>query len=224
MHTVATYSQLHSQNNGSLQSTRQMNPSIILLSARHELLYLTPTARQILGRLDRAESNLPSVDRLPPIIQGLCDTIEIARRRCSSPTEWAAVQIHRMILTTHHRIEVGGFIIPEWSTPPSHRLLIVLEMLLAEAPRAAEDTVPPPQLTARQESVAHGLMRGLTNKEMAVELRLSAHTIKEYVRAIMIKVKATTRAGVVARLAGAAHPINQSQEPTRSECDSNVLT
>ncbi|OQW62884.1 MAG: hypothetical protein BVN28_04835 [Nitrospira sp. ST-bin4] len=217
MYTVSTYSRSPAQSNRNLKSTRELNPGIVLLSAEHEFLYLTPTARQILHRIDPGGSNLPSAKHLPPIIRDLCDTIENARRHCSSPTEWATVQIRRITLTTHHRIALGGFIIPEWGTSPSHRLLIVLEMLVAEAPLNDAKAAPPPQLTARQESIAQGLMRGLTNKEMATELCISAHTVKEYVRAIMTKVKATTRAGVVARLVGASQSVNQVETPVPSD-------
>ncbi len=214
MRTPETFSLPQSQISRTRESTGQLNPGVILLSSRHELLYITPTAQQILRHIN---DSLSSPDRLPAIIRDLCGTIEKARHHCSSPTEWAAVQIHRITLTTHHRIALGGFIIPEWSTTPSHRLLIVLEMLVTEVSSHGTNTTPTPPLTARQESVARGLMRGLTNKEMAAELRLSTHTIKEYVRAIMTKVKATTRAGVVARLVGAAQPVNQAEEPVPSD-------
>lgn len=208
MRTLETSSQPPSQSSRKRESPGPLNPGIILLSSGHELLYITPTALQILRHID---DSLPSPDRLPPIIRDLCGTIENARRHCSSPTEWATVQIHRMTLMTHHRIALSGFIIPEWNTPPSHRLLIVLEILVAEISSHGTNTTPASPLTARQESVARGLMRGLTNKEMATELCLSTHTIKEYVRAIMTKVKATTRAGVVARLVGAPQSVNKAE-------------
>lgn len=214
MRIPETFSLPQSQTSRTRDSTEQLNTGVILLSSGHELLYITPTAQQILHHTD---GRLPSPGHLPPIIRDLCGTIENARRHCSSSTEWATVQIRRITLTTHHRIALGGFIIPEWSTPPSHRLLIVLEMLAAEAPLNDTKAAPLPQLTARQESIAHGLMRGLTNKEMATELCISAHTVKEYVRAIMTKVKATTRAGVVAQLVGASQSVNQVETPAPSD-------
>lgn len=209
MHQIEARSALKIEGNHAIKSRRLLKPGVILLTARQELVYITPTAQRILIHLGQVSDGSRSMDGLPPVIKNLCDTIEDARRHCASPAEWAFVHIHRMTLTAHRQIELGGFIVPERGTPPSHRLMIVLEMLITAAQTNGTQTMNVPQLTARQESVARGLMRGLTNKELAAELSLSAHTVKEYVRAIMAKYEATTRAGVVACLVSGSRSITQ---------------
>jgi DNA-binding CsgD family transcriptional regulator len=216
MHQAEALSPLETQGHHNLKSRQPLNPGVILLTARQELLYITPTAQRILRHLDRAAGSLPQTDRLPPIVQDLCEMVEQARRRCLSSMEWTSIQIHRTTLTAHHQIGLGGFILPEWTTPPSHRLLIVLELLTLHTLPNGDGAAPLPLLTARQESVARGLMRGLTNKEMAVELQLSVHTVKEYVRAIMTKYEATTRAGVAACLASSSQSASRTHETERA--------
>ncbi len=216
MRAAEPFSPLKTEGTHNLESRRPLNPGVILLTPQHELLYITPTAQRILRHLNHANGSPFSTDGLPPLIRSLCDTIEDARRHCASPAEWTSVHIQRITLTRQHQIELGGFVVPERGTPPSHRLLVVLEMFLTRAHTNGVHTMASPQLTARQESVARGLMRGLTNKELAAELSLSAHTVKEYVRAIMTKYEATTRAGVVACLASGSQSISQIHEAERA--------
>ena len=55
-------------------------------------------------------------------------------------------------------------------------------------------------LTPRERDVASLLMNGLTSKEIAQQLDLSAHTVKGYLHFIMTKLGVTTRSGIVGKL------------------------
>ena len=55
-------------------------------------------------------------------------------------------------------------------------------------------------LTPRERDVASLLMNGLTSKEIAQQLDLSAHTVKGYLHFIMMKLGVTTRSGIVGKL------------------------
>jgi DNA-binding CsgD family transcriptional regulator len=55
-------------------------------------------------------------------------------------------------------------------------------------------------LTDRETQALLGLARGLTSKEVAEEMHISPHTVKAYVRLIMIKLGVTRRAGIVGKL------------------------
>lgn len=67
-------------------------------------------------------------------------------------------------------------------------------------------------LTAREQEVIELIARGLTNRDIAAELNLSSHTVKEYVSAVLHKLGARTRAEAVSR-AGAAGLLSGSREP-----------
>ncbi len=54
-------------------------------------------------------------------------------------------------------------------------------------------------LTAREQEVLRFLLQGLTNKEIAARLEISANTVKAFLRLLMIKMGVSTRSGVVGR-------------------------
>jgi len=55
------------------------------------------------------------------------------------------------------------------------------------------------QLSAREIEVLDGMRRGLTNKDIAVSLSLSEHTVKAHVKSILGKLESADRAEAVAR-------------------------
>lgn len=177
---------------------------VLLLSVNHDILYVSSDGFVILQRLHQFEHEYPPSMTLPQSVQRLCLDLDNARRERNTPIEWASIQLEQTTGPTLAPVTLRGFVIPEWSTPLTCRLLILFESRQVGSTLVLTDannkTFP---LTERQHAIAKGLIRGLTNKELANELHISAHTVKEYVRVIMGKVQASTRAGVVARLSGA---------------------
>jgi DNA-binding CsgD family transcriptional regulator len=55
-------------------------------------------------------------------------------------------------------------------------------------------------LTDREQEALMGVALGLTSKELAVRMKISPNTVKAFLRLIMVKMGATTRAGIVGRL------------------------
>lgn len=55
-------------------------------------------------------------------------------------------------------------------------------------------------LTDREQEALLGVAMGLTSKELAVRMHISPNTVKAFLRLIMGKMGATTRAGIVGRL------------------------
>ncbi|MFQ5401318.1 MAG: LuxR family transcriptional regulator [Anaerolineae bacterium] len=80
--------------------------------------------------------------------------------------------------------------------------LIVIDTKLAEAilpaPLLATDA-PPAELTPREVEVLHLVAEGLTNKAIARQLGISAHTVKFHVNAAMTKLGAQSRTEAVVR-------------------------
>lgn len=55
-------------------------------------------------------------------------------------------------------------------------------------------------LTPREQEITRGVSRGLTNQEIAAELFLSPHTVRDHLKAIFAKVDVASRGELVARL------------------------
>lgn len=190
------------------ESATALNTGVMLLSLTRDILFITPDASRMLRQLWQSNHHVPSAIPLPSIIHEMCDEMTTAWHHCASTHDWTSIQMRRITPPLQPRLRLEGYVVPERGRPPTCRLLIIFETLSnvphPEGARTpASTTFRHPLLTARQEAVAQGLMRGLTNKELANELALSTHTIKDYVRIIMAKLNVSTRAGVVARLIGA---------------------
>lgn len=56
------------------------------------------------------------------------------------------------------------------------------------------------QLTGRERETVTFLLRGLTSKEIAARMSISPNTVKAFLKLVMVKVGASTRTGIVAKL------------------------
>jgi ATP/maltotriose-dependent transcriptional regulator MalT len=75
-----------------------------------------------------------------------------------------------------------------------------IEGLLVEAAAAGLKRRPEtPELTARERAVLGMIVDGMTNREMADALGLSAHTVKDHVSSLYRRLGAVNRAGAVKR-------------------------
>jgi DNA-binding CsgD family transcriptional regulator len=54
-------------------------------------------------------------------------------------------------------------------------------------------------LTAREQDVVQRLFEGLTTKQIATQLEISPHTVKAFLRLIMVKMEVSTRSGIVGK-------------------------
>ena len=56
------------------------------------------------------------------------------------------------------------------------------------------------RLTPRELEIVHLLFKGLTSKEMAQAMSVSPHTIKTFLRLIMMKMSVSTRSGIIGKV------------------------
>src|ERR1019366_2438506 len=70
-------------------------------------------------------------------------------------------------------------------------------------------------LTERQHEALLGIATGLSNKEMAQRMRISPNTVKVYLRLIMAKMGATSRAEVAAKLLEVTSDDQPGSKPDR---------
>jgi DNA-binding CsgD family transcriptional regulator len=57
-------------------------------------------------------------------------------------------------------------------------------------------------LTQRERETVEFLLQGLTSKEIGTRMKISANTVKAFLRLIMVKMKVSTRSGIAGKLAG----------------------
>jgi DNA-binding CsgD family transcriptional regulator len=57
-------------------------------------------------------------------------------------------------------------------------------------------------LTQREGETVEFLLQGLTSKEIATRMNISANTVKAFIRLIMVKMNVSTRSGIAGKVAG----------------------
>lgn len=57
-------------------------------------------------------------------------------------------------------------------------------------------------LTPREQDTIQLLLRGLTTKEIAQEMKISPNTVKAFLRLVMVKMGVSTRSGIIGKIVG----------------------
>ncbi|MDR7326159.1 MULTISPECIES: response regulator transcription factor [Catenuloplanes] len=87
-------------------------------------------------------------------------------------------------------------VVPGWGTTVTATLPLAAggaEAVAATWPAAASGAVRRARLNARELEVLDGIARGLRNRAIAAELRLSEHTVKFHVRNLLEKLGVSSR-------------------------------
>ena len=82
--------------------------------------------------------------------------------------------------------------------------------------KASSDSQPDGRLTGRQREVAFLVARGLTNRQIASELRISENTVANHVARILRKLDATSRSRIVIWFTESGQAGEQRDVPTRA--------
>lgn len=181
---------------GRMTMTGQSSPGVLVLSVTREPVYVAGSARKFLAELsDFRLTSWADHDALPLAVHAVCDELEHSARR-----DWDKREVHHLAHTEQRSLLLRGYGVADGR---SGRFLILLSTEPVSTPKGP---APEYRFTERQRTILDGLVQGQTNKQIAASMTLSVHTVKEYVRQLMMKLETTTRTGIVARMAGLAHP------------------
>jgi DNA-binding CsgD family transcriptional regulator len=70
-------------------------------------------------------------------------------------------------------------------------------------------------LTDREQETVQSILQGLTNKEIAQRMDISPNTVKAFIRLVMVKMRVSTRSGIVGKIVDCAspHPVRAAHLP-----------
>lgn len=152
-----------------------------------------------------AESARPDVvimDIMMPTMDGIAATEEIVRRMPEAKV---------LILTTsgssddYSRALAAGAYGIVVKRAANMELLAAIRKVAAEkktispeARRLMQDDPPTPKLTERQLGIIHSMMRGLTNREIAVQFSITPNGVKAHIKRVCNKIGAANRTEAVA--------------------------
>ena len=194
---------------GRVPATHVAIPGVLVLSLQREPVYITGSAHHFLAELAGAPRASWGRAALPLPVQTVCDALERAEHR-----DWDKRQAHLRAQTGQGSVRVRGYGVVEGR---ASRFLILLSTIPAESP--APVPAPVYRFSDQQQAIVDGLVRGETNKEIATTMGISIHTVKEYVRHLMMKLKTHTRTGIVAHVAGLT-PSAPQDSPSRPRAGS----
>jgi DNA-binding CsgD family transcriptional regulator len=173
---------------------------ILVMTTSLQLLYMNGAARTLCGHLTAHRTGLAIHGIVPTEVLELCDALVNALSAHSDLKDWDQLQLTRVTGPADHPVQLRGLGLPERGGLTDSRLIILME---EATPRPTSAVHPQAReqfhLTEQEERVITCLLQGLTNKEIASQLLVSEHTVKEHLRAIMQKTGTTTRTGVLSK-------------------------
>ncbi len=176
-------------------------PGIMLLTASMRLLYKDRRAGELCQQIIRCQDGKAANGVLPPAVASLVDQIQKLLKVRTDPKDWEQIQLRRVVNTLHSSVLLCGTALMD-QTHAQQRILIVLsevgigvwqDKVIVQAKEMF-------QLTAREATVVQHLLKGWTNKEIAIEMGLSEQTIKEHFKHISEKTSTTTRTGIIMKI------------------------
>ncbi len=172
---------------------RRASPGVLMFTEKLQLLYLNRQALHFNARLSKEGPRSSSQGLLSPVVYQLCNEIAEHLRIKPDLKEWEHFQIVK-IPTVAPPMIIRGIGIPS-----SRAILILMENLSQRhrADFAIEDNQP---LTERERSVVTCLASGMTNRQIAQQLGLSEHTVKDHLKHVMQKTDTHTRTALLVRV------------------------
>jgi DNA-binding CsgD family transcriptional regulator len=172
--------------------TAVVREGIVLIDANLRLIALDSGAAAILNDFDTPLRTVDGFVNLP---------VEIESALCLHPLD-EATPVQAGVTAGHSTYSCRRFVmrrVGSRTEEPMLALHITREVSVGDIiQRAAREY----HLTDREQEALAGLAIGLTSKKLAERMNVSPNTIKAFLRIIMLKMGAATRAGIVGRLLG----------------------
>lgn len=186
-----------------LEPSPLAGPGVLLLTFSRTPIYVTAQAYRLLEEINGQGTSHHHEDLVLPIdVLELCATLEARLLQPRQDNEPNQLAVERSIQCHSSTIMLRAFGLPPQDKLHGSQILILLERVDAPSSPVARRDSADYLLTERQLSVVNGITRGLTNKQLAGELGISIHTVKEYLRQVMMKLNASSRTAIVSRMAG----------------------
>jgi len=137
---------------------------------------------------------------VPKPIADACGQILTMMKTVSSAKDWEHVRVKRTVKGGDQPLLLCAFGLPDPRDPSDYRILVLIQDIGRRQESAAEQAQELFQLTSREVMVVRHLLQGLSNKEIAHEIKVTEQTVKEHLQRIMAKTGSTSRSGVLLRI------------------------
>ena len=179
---------------------RRSGPGIMVFSTTFQLLHVDPRAQELCRRIVHSQHGTPAKGVVPPVIMDFCAALRQTMQTRTAANDWEQFQLRKLAGTVQRPILLRGFGLPDSSGIDRSRILVMMEEVGRGEAVASSHVKARFQLTDREQAVVQHLAKGFTNKEIAAALNITEQTVKEHIKNIMGKTKASTRTGVLAQV------------------------
>ena len=163
---------------------------VLLLDVQGRLVHYNDEAAFILGYPEKLPK-VPSLDAILPVTRSQFGTRSTPR--CASAFEF----------TSGRRQYVCRAFILQFNGRSDGRVqpntLILLDRVLARPVNMAQWSEEF-HLTGRESEAVSLLLKGLTSREIAAKMSISASTVKSFLKSVMVKVGASNRTAIIAKI------------------------
>lgn len=142
-----------------------------------------------------------SSEKIPHLDDCLTKRIRPDSGYRSSSAPYSLIKQLKSARRTYHCRSFPLYLNGNGQRPNYPAFVLVLERSANEAGELAEICMRF-RLTPREQEAVELLFEGLTNKEIANRMEISAHTVKAFLRLVMVKMSVSTRSGIVGKIAG----------------------
>ncbi len=174
------------------------NQGILVFTSSLQLCFMNHPAVKLVGQINEIQKGVMASGVIPSEIISMCSEILGVLLSGSDAKSWEDFQVQKMIGTPQHPILLRGFGLPASEGIQQSHVLILIEETSPHQQFTLENFQEQFHLTVRELAVVETLCKGLTNKEIAVELGIAEQTVKEHVKNVMVKTQASTRTGILA--------------------------
>jgi DNA-binding CsgD family transcriptional regulator len=181
-------------------SDQREGHGILLFTESLVVLFIDSRARKLCQEIRRVEEQNGAA-LLPMSLVKLCWEIKNVLPLRNHPKDWEEFAIKRVIRGVEQQIYVCGIGLPAMFGAEAG-ILLTLDYIGDRAGPGLNKRMEQFKLSHRETMVIQDLLKGWTNKEIAMELHITEQTVKEHVKHIMEKTNTTTRTGILSTLSG----------------------
>lgn len=187
------------------------DPGVIIINLKKKIIFINQSALEIFySKRFNGHGEVPySHLKLPRNLSRIYAELIARRDRDDWKSCPETVYLKKFIMIRKCQFLARAFIIMDAPNPSSTQFLVLIDKLALRPKMDLEFARINFHLSSKEFEVVQLLIGGRTNKEIACKLHIAECTVKEYLCTVMSKVRATTRAGVVAQvltLSNGQHP------------------
>lgn len=170
------------------------DPGVMIFDSENQLTFANKISQDIFETRGKTKKI-----SLPSHIIEICDELKDKQKQMPWSKWSSSIFLKKNVVVEEIQYTVRGFIIGGKKKNSLDSFLLLIDRVVLRSQPNLDHARFRFKLSHREFQVVKLLAMGMTNKEIANDLKIVESTVKEYMNKIMKKLKVNTRAGVVSR-------------------------